>query len=218
MIEKFHCRLVKWRDIEYWSKDIVRKVVDSGYEPEIVIGLARGGLVPARLIADYLNIKDLYAVKTEHWGLTATPDGNAKLAQGLQVDISGRKVLVVDDITDTGQSLKLALEHIEAQKPSEARTATLLHITHSKYVPDYYSEVVPEDNWTWFIFPWNVYEDLRNLIQKTLYRRKSISEIKRSLMEQFDIDVSIRVIGEVMKDLHRRGAVKKVAGKWELVE
>ncbi len=218
MIEKFHCRLVSWRDIEWWSKDIVRKVMENGYEPEIVIGLARGGLVPARLIADYLNIKDLYAVKTEHWGVTATPDGKAKLAQGLQVDIKGKKVLVVDDITDTGQSLKLAVKHIKEQKPKEIKTATLLHITHSKYVPDYYSEEVPEENWTWFIFPWNVYEDMRNLIQKTLYRPKSMREVKESLMEQFDIDVSMRVVGEVLRDLARRGIVRKVDGKWELVK
>ena len=216
MIEKFHCRLVTWRDIEVWSKDIVKKVVKSGYEPEIVIGLARGGLVPARLIADYLNIKDLYAVKTEHWGLTATPDGKAKLAQGLQVSIEGKKVLVVDDITDTGQSIKLALEHVVNHTPKEAKTATLLHITHSKYVPDYYSEEVPEENWTWFIFPWNVYEDLRNLVQKTLYRKKSMREIKDSLLEQFDIDVSTRVISEVLHDLERRKVVKLTSGQWEL--
>ena len=216
MIEKFHCRLVKWKDIEYWSKDIVRKVRESGYDPEIVIGLARGGLVPARLIADYLNIKDLYAVKTEHWGVTATPDGKAKLAQGLQVSIKGKKVLVVDDITDTGQSLKLALEHVINHAPREAKTATLLHITHSKYVPHYYSEEVPEDNWTWFIFPWNVYEDMRNLIQKTLYRKKTMREIKKSMNEQFDINPSLRIIGEVLRDLEKRGKVKRSGIYWEL--
>ena len=216
MIEKFHCRMVSWKDIEHWSKDVVRKVRESGYEPDIVIGLSRGGLVPARLVSDYLNIKDLYAVKTEHWGLTATRDGKAKLAQGLQVDIEGKKVLIVDDITDTGQSLKLALEHIINHNPRETKTATLLHITHSKYVPDYYSEEVPEDNWTWFIFPWNVYEDLRNLVQKTLYRRRSTREIKDAMREQFDIDVNMRLISEVLKDLQRMDVVRKEGGKWEL--
>ncbi len=216
MAEKFKCKLVSWKDIEGWSKDIVRKVIESGYEPEIVIGLARGGLVPARLISDYLNIKDLYAVKTEHWGVTATPDGKAKLAQGLQVSIKGRKVLVVDDITDTGQSLKLALEHVINHAPKEAKTATLLHITHSKYIPDYYSEEVPEDNWTWFIFPWNIYEDLRNLIQKVMDKRMRMREIKDSLLTNFNIDVSLKVIGEVLRDLERRGMVRRVGFKWEL--
>ncbi len=218
MIEKFRCQLVKWKDIEFWSKDIVKKVVSSGYEPEIVIGLARGGLVPARLISDYLNIKDLYAVKTEHWGVTATPDGQAKLAQGLQVSIDGKRVLVIDDITDTGQSLRLAVEHIKGHNPSEIRSATLLHITHSKYVPDYYSQEVPEDQWTWFIFPWNVYEDLRNLIPKTLYRPKGVMEIKKSLKEQFEIDVKLRLISEILRDLEKRGTVKKRNKKWELIK
>ncbi len=218
MIEKFRCQLVSWKDIERWSMDIVKKVKKSGYDPEIVIGLARGGLVPARLIADYLNIKDLYAVKTEHWGLTATPDGKARLAQGLQVSIEGKKVLVVDDITDTGQSLKLAVDHINGHKPSEIKSATLLHITHSKYVPDYYSEEVPEDRWTWFIFPWNVYEDMRNLIPKTLYKRKTAREIKESLKDQFEIDVSMRIIWAVLKDLQERGRVRKRDTHWELIK
>ncbi len=218
MVEKFRCQLVSWKDIERWSKDIVYKVMISGYEPEIVIGLARGGLVPARLIADYLNIKDLYAVKTEHWGLTATPDGKARLAQGLQVSIEDKKVLVVDDITDTGQSLKLAVDHIREHKPSEIKSATLLHITHSKYVPDYFSEEVPEDKWTWFIFPWNVYEDMRNLIPKTLYKKRNKREIKNALKEQFEIDVPMKIISEVLEDLERRGIVKKASTKWELIK
>ncbi len=214
MIEKFRCQLVTWKDIENWSKEIVKKVSESGYEPEIVIGLARGGLVPARLIADYLNIKELYVVKTEHWGVTATPDGQAKLAQGLQVSIEGRRALVVDDITDTGQSLKLAVEHISSHRPEEIKSATLLHITHSKYVPDYYAAPVPEDKWTWFIFPWNVYEDLRNLIPKTLYVDRNMREIKDALKKQFQIDVKLPIISEVLKDLEKRGVVKRKNGHW----
>ncbi|AGB04067.1 putative phosphoribosyltransferase [Aciduliprofundum sp. MAR08-339] len=218
MVEKFRCQLVSWKDIERWSKDIVKRVLKSGYTPEIVIGLARGGLVPARLMADYLNIKELYAVKTEHWGLTATPDGKARLAQGLQISIEGKKVLVVDDITDTGQSLRLAVDHIATHNPEEIRSATLLHITHSKYVPDYYSEEVPEDRWTWFIFPWNVYEDMRNLIPKTLYEPKSVDEVKEALKEQFQINVKKSVIREVLRDLKNRGVVEKNDGYWELIK
>jgi len=217
MVEKFRCQLVSWDDIERWSKNIVRRVVESGYEPEIVIGLARGGLVPARLISDYLNIKDLYAVKTEHWGLTATPDGQAKLAQGLQVSIDGKRVLVVDDITDTGQSLKLAIDHIAEHNPEEIRSATLLHITHSKYEPDYYSEIVPEDQWTWFIFPWNVYEDMRNLIPKTLYEPRDTQGVVRAMKEQFQIDVNPSLVEEVLSDLEKRGIVRRNGELWELV-
>jgi len=148
--------------------------------------------------------------------VTATPDGKAKLAQGLQVDISGKRVLVVDDITDTGQSLKLAVDHIAKQKPKEIKSATLLHITHSKYVPHYYSEEVPEDNWTWFIFPWNVYEDLRNLVQKVMNGKMRMRDIKNALSENFEINVSTKILSEVLRDLERRGVVRRTGSKWVL--
>jgi len=131
----FRCMLVTWKNIEDWVSEVIKKIELDKYNPEVIIGLARGGLVPARLISDRMQIKDLYAVKTEHWGITATPDGQARITQTLPINISGKRVLVVDDITDTGQSLSLAVDHVKNMGPSELKSATLLHILHSKYTP-----------------------------------------------------------------------------------
>ncbi|HEU13225.1 MAG TPA: phosphoribosyltransferase, partial [Euryarchaeota archaeon] len=79
----FRCMLVSWRNIEDWVSTVIEKIESDGYKPEIIVGLARGGLVPARLISDRMQLKDLYAVKTEHWGITATPDGQARITQTL---------------------------------------------------------------------------------------------------------------------------------------
>lgn len=167
-MEGFRCMLVSWRNIDAWVYGVIKKMEKSNYKPDVIIGLSRGGLAPARIVSDYLQLKDLYAIKTEHWGITATPDGKAKITQGLPVNIENRKVLLVDDITDTGQSLSIAYEYVKSFKPMELKSATLLHITRSKFVPDFYAEEVPEEKWTWFIFPWNVYEDLTNIITKIL--------------------------------------------------
>ncbi|MGC8564864.1 MAG: phosphoribosyltransferase [Thermoplasmata archaeon] len=167
-MEGFRCMLVSWKHIESWVSQIMKKMEKKVYKPDVIIGLSRGGLVPARIISDYLQLKDLYAIKTEHWGITATPDGQARITQGLPINIEGKKVLLVDDITDTGQSLSVAFEYVKNFNPDELKTATLLHITRSKFIPDFYAEEVPEEKWTWFIFPWNVYEDLTTIIVKML--------------------------------------------------
>lgn len=199
---EFRCRIVSWNEIEKWCKVVAKKVKEDGYIPDVIIGLARGGLVPARLLSDYMHIKDLYAVKTEHWGITATADGEARLAQPLHVDIRGKKVLVVDDITDTGKSLRLALSHIFELGPSEVRSATLLHITHSSYEPNYYAETVPADNWTWFIFPWNLYEDLRNLTLRIIGERPlQIEDILEEMKKRFSIEVPREKLEEVLEEL-----------------
>jgi len=204
----FRCKLVTWNEIEKWVKMIVKKMKEDNFRPEIVIGLARGGLIPARLISDYLQVKDLYAVKTEHWGITASPDGTARITQKLPISVEGKRVLVVDDITDTGQSLSLAVDHINSYKPKELRSATLLHITHSKYVPHYFAEIVPEEKWTWFIFPWNVYEDLTTIVPKVLEEGpKSYDNILSDLEKYFYIKPTKKKLDETLNILIEKNVI-----------
>ena len=213
-MEKFRCRVVSWEQIELWTKSIVEKLRADKFEPDMIVALARGGLVPARLLSDYIHVKDLYSVKTEHWGITATRDGTAVLSQKLPIDVSGKNILVVDDITDTGQSLKLATEHILELKPEEVKTTTLLHITHSKFIPDYYASEVPHEEWTWFIFPWNVYEDLRHLITISFEGEMDVNAVQKRLKDNFGIDIPHVQIREALSDLEARGDIKNNGGQW----
>ncbi len=206
-IESFHCQLVSWRDIERWAIDVSKRVDE--YKPEIIIGLTRGGWIPARIMCDFLIEKNLCSIKTEHWGITARKDKKARLAQELNVNIRGKRVLVVDDITDTGMSMELALEHVKSKGPRAIKSATLLHIEGARVEPDYYSVFVPKDRWTWFIFPWNVNEDLYTLIPKALYEPKNIEGIIAALYEQFDIKPSKQRVATALKHLVDRGEVVK---------
>lgn len=213
-VESFRCRLVTYDQISNWTADVAKKIIECGCKPTVIIGLTRGGWVPARLLCDHLHVRKLYAVKTEHWGVTANQNGKALLTQELNVDIGKESVLVVDDITDTGESLTLALSHLTSQKPRELKSATLLHIAHSKIAPDFYSEAVPAERWTWFIFPWNLHEDLRTLLPKTLHQPKTGQEIKQAFKEQFQINVPYPLIRRTLDDLAAEGKIWMAGRKW----
>jgi hypoxanthine phosphoribosyltransferase len=213
-IESFKCRILTWGEIASWTEAVANDIEDDGYTPTVVVGLTSGGWIPARLICDHLKVKKLYAVKTEHWGITANNDGKALLTQELNTNISGERVLIVDDITDTGESLSLAVKHIAELDPSEIRSATLLHIAHSQIEPDYYEVEVPEDDWTWFIFPWNFHEDLRTLLPKILYEPKTVLGIRQGFKDQFQIDVSEEMIRRTLRILRASGKVQKKGAKW----
>jgi hypoxanthine phosphoribosyltransferase len=214
-VETFLCKIVSWDEISLWAKRVVQKIKAAEYKPDVVVALIRGGLVPARLICDHLHLKNLYAVKVEHWGITAQTDMKAKLIQGLDLDLTGKRVLVVDDITDTGESMRLATEHLEEKGPGQMRSATLLHIAHSKFEPDFYDILVPKDEWTWFIFPWNFHEDLRTLTTKTLSTCKDIGEVADALKLQFKIKVDNETVEGALLELKERGEVICKDGKWE---
>ena len=205
---EFRAHLVSWSDIEKWCSAIRTQVVEN-FSPEVIIGLSRGGLVPSRILSDSLWIKDLLSIKTEHWGITATKSGQAVLNDPGKLNLRGRKVLIVDDITDTGQSMKLAYDFVKGQEPADIKTATMLHITRSEFVPDFYGELVDQNQWTWFIFPWNVYEDLDNLLMKAMTKKLNLAGIKALLKEQYDLDIANGHLEKVLKDFVKSGKLRE---------
>ncbi|MGP6220728.1 phosphoribosyltransferase [Caldiplasma sukawensis] len=214
---KTRARLVEWNQIEKWCEKINSSIPENDL-PDTIIGLSRGGLVPARLISDYMQIKDLFSVKTEHWGLTATKDGKAKLKYGLNTSLEGKNVLIVDDITDTGESMRIAKDYISTLKPSKLRTATMLHIDHSAFIPDYFGEEVTKENWAWFIFPWNVYEDLVNLIGKLDPENMTSEDIAISLKNENDLKVSKEQIEKVLNQAVKQKKFSNKNGKYSQIK
>lgn len=211
---QFRAKLVSWSEIEMWCRNIGKQAIKSGFIPEAIIGLSRGGLVPARMLSDRMWIKDLYAVKTEHWGFTASRDGKAVLKKQGDPDIKGKRVLIVDDITDTGESMKLAYDYVKSLSPSEIRTSAMLHITRSNFKPDFYSEEVNEEKWAWFIFPWNVYEDLDNLIGRSMMVPSSSSEMEKLLVDDYGLSFQGIDLELVLKDLVEMRRLKMEKGKY----
>ncbi len=189
MVDLPRCRRATWAEADRWADRLAEQVRSAHAIPDTLVGLTRGGWVPARMLSDRLGVKRLVCVRAQHWGVTATPDGVATLSEGLSGPVAGEKVLIVDDITDTGESLRLALEHVRAAGPSRAETATFLHIPHSKIVPTYYAEEIPRDAWVWVVFPWNYWEDLVVLAQKAAEVGPGLDAIRATLRDRCGLDV-----------------------------
>ena len=214
--DSFECEVMDWGLFYDLSKEVAKKVNTSGYKPDLIIGLARGGWVLARVLCDLVGVKDLVSLKVEHWGVTATPDGKAKLKYPFDIDLTGKRVLVVDDITDTGESMHIAVDYIQSLKPSEIKTVALRHIAGSKFVPDYFAEEIA---WRWVIFPWNFIEDMSNIVPKILRSVGSdadVAHIKRKLKQLYKIDVPKERIKEILRILRRRGFINDEAKTTDL--
>jgi len=207
---EFKAYLVSWSEIEEWCSTLRDKIIGK-YEPDMIVALSRGGLVPGRIMSDMMWIKDLVAVKTEHWGITATRDGKATLKDPGMIDASEKKILIIDDITDTGQSMKLAYDYVKKQSPADVRSATMLHITRSAFRPDYYASEIDEKQWTWFIFPWNVYEDMGNLVTKVLTQEMEVSVIEKKLEESFGLELQSGFLVRILHDLAVANKVVEVS-------
>ena len=200
-VDNFKCRYYSWERIWKLSRKLSRKIRDSGFNPDMIIAIVRGGLVPSMNLSDFLGIKDILTLKIEHWGITATRDKKARLKYPLNADLTGRNVLLVDDLTDTGDSIILALEHLKTLNPDVIKTATLIHKSTSDFEPDFYAEKI--EKWIWVIFPWNFNEDTGNLIKKILKEKGNLDvrEIRVELKKNFGLNINEKNIREILNYL-----------------
>lgn len=201
MSEQFECEVMDWKLFQHLAEETAQKIMDSGYKPDFIVGLARGGWVLSRVLCDLLGVKDLVSLKVEHWGITATPDGTAQIKYPFEVDLTRRSVLIVDDITDTGQSMIVATDYVNTLNPLEVKSATLLHITGSEFTPDFYGNKI---DWRWIIFPWNYIEDMCNIIKNMEEKGSDTSEIKERLRSDYLIEVSDEEINKIRREIRRR--------------
>jgi uncharacterized protein len=191
------CRRVGWPEVDEWADRVAAAVRAAGAAPATIVGLTRGGWVPARLLSDRLGTKRLVSLRAQHWGVTATPDGEAKITEGLSGPVAGEHVLVVDDITDSGASLRLAVDAVRAAGAARVESAAFLHIAHSAYVPTYSAEEIPRDAWVWVVFPWNYWEDLAALAHRAQPRGRRRAEVRATLRTECGLDVSDADLAQV---------------------
>ena len=183
------CRRATWTEVDAWADRIAEAVRAARAVPQTIVALTRGGWVPGRLVCDRLGVQRLLSLRAQHWGVTATPSGQAELTDGLSGPVTAEKVLVVDDITDTGESLALAVEHVRTAGPSRVESAAFLHINHSKFVPTYFAEEIDRAAWVWVVFPWNYWEDLTTLAARAAEVAPGIDAVRRTLRERSGLDI-----------------------------
>lgn len=207
------CELVSWERASALAGMLANRVLDSGYAPDLVIAVARGGYVPARIVCDCMLLGELASIKVEHWGIAARRSGGARIAHPLPIGIGGRKVLVVDDVTDTGDTMAVILEYLHSLSPSEVKVGVLHHKTSSRFVPDYMAEVQTE--WRWIVYPWAVYEDLGGFISKILEEGAfSREQLEDALVERYRIRVEAELLVDVLSRLQKLGRIVAQGGTY----
>jgi len=191
-LPKIPIKLVSWEDIVSWSRGLARKIIESEWIPDVVVAVARGGYVPARLLCDFLGIENLLSIQSQHWTEAAKMAEKALIKFPYTVDLSGLKALLVDDIVDTGDTLLLAKQYIlENWRPRELRIAALQWISPvAKFKPDYYYIEVKE--WVWFQYPWTRVEDISQFIRRMFSEENirepvSIDTIKKKFVDIYGI-------------------------------
>jgi hypoxanthine phosphoribosyltransferase len=134
-------------------RELAQTITDDGYEPDIVLSIARGGVFVAGGLAYALDCKNIHLVNVEFYtGVGTTLDMPVMLAPVPNaIDFSDKRVLIADDVADTGRTLKLVRDFcIDAV--AEVRSAVIYEKPQSLVKCEY----VWKRTDRWINFPWSV--------------------------------------------------------------
>ncbi len=141
-----------WEGFGDASRELTKAIVDSGWMPDLIIAIARGGLVPAGAISYAMGVKA---------GVGETLDEPMLLPPLMDISaMNGKRVLVVDDVADSGKTLKMVMDMIAEHGLSldgehnvrvDARCAVIYEKPRSIIKPDYVWKVTDK----WINFPWS---------------------------------------------------------------
>src|SRR5215831_14888540 len=148
-----------WDEIYELMITLSEKVRASTFKPDVIVGVSRGGWPPARIMSDLLSNAHVANIRVEFYTDIGVRSKKPQITQPLTSDVQDRKVLVVDDVADTGLSLRAVMSHVRRKGATDARACTIYYKPHSVFVPDYYAK----ETSSWVIFPWERLETIRLL-------------------------------------------------------
>ncbi len=170
---------IPWSTAIRHCYELAVKVAESSYEPQVIIAVSRGGLIPARIVSDVLGVYELYAIRSTLYMHGRIIGGKPLISAHLPAElVEGKRVLVVDEVVDTGATMVSILGYLRKLNPLELRTAAIHYKSStSTYRPDYY--VVELKEWKWIYYPWSLVETMQDILAGN--RELSVEDVVKAL-------------------------------------
>ena len=144
--------VLTWERFGTASREMAQQIANSGFDAEVVLAIARGGMIPAGALTYALGKKLTDAINVEFYtDIAKTLPEPVLLAPMLDTDsIAGKRVLVVDDVVDSGRTLALVLKLLKGFG-ADVRSAVLYAKPTTVTEPDYIWHRTDK----WIVFPWS---------------------------------------------------------------
>jgi uncharacterized protein len=144
--------VMTWADLGTSTRALAEAVAADGYEPDMILSIARGGLLVGGALGYALSVKNVYTMNVEYY---TGVDERLEVPRILPpapdfVDLHDARILIADDVADTGHTLESVLEFC-AGKVGEVRVAVLFEKPHTVVPCDY----VWRRTDRWIDFPWS---------------------------------------------------------------
>jgi len=167
-----------WEDITNYLRELAQKIIQNRIKINVIVCIGRGGACPSRILSDFLNIPIFYNISVSYYNDIGEKNDSPLITQPLSVSLSGKHVLLCDDVSDSGNSFRIVKGYLEKQKCAAITTAAIYMKPWTSFIPNFYAKATE----AWIVFPWEQIETLDKLIQRHLKEGKPLEDITSELL------------------------------------
>jgi hypoxanthine phosphoribosyltransferase len=168
-----------WEDVQMLSEKVAEKIEKDGFNPDLIVAVSRGGFDPARILCDQLGINKLASLQIEYYSDVNKRKKKPKIIYPLNANVENSQVLVVDDVSDSGNSLKVAKDYVIEKGAAKVLVATLHVKPWTTFIPDYHAAKTD----AWIVYPWEPIESMMLIASKLERDGLDPNEINERLVE-----------------------------------
>lgn len=169
---------LSWSSCQILIESVAAKIKRSGFKSDLIVAVSRGGFIPARILCDQLSLKRLASLQIEYYQGVGERRDSPKIIYPLNAEVKGLRILLVDDVSDSGSSLRFVRDHILSLEALEAKTATIHVKPWTRFDPDYYAKNTD----AWIVYPWELLETVNSIARKLSLEGLKGEELKKRLI------------------------------------
>ncbi len=196
MGKDFSARIITLPEAYENAYKIARQITDHTQTFDVIIGISRGGLPPARMICDFLNVETLTSLQVRHYTGGGKSMDQLEVTDPVDIDLREKSVLIVDDVNDSGKTLRMAHDHISALGPSLIQTAVLHEKSNTTYNAKYTGSDLTE--WKWLIYQWALTEDLLEFLKNDEMLLADRESIIGHLKDKYGLKIDNELLKKVI--------------------
>jgi hypoxanthine phosphoribosyltransferase len=171
---------ISWTQLEKDTLKTVAEIKDIKFDK--IISISRGGLVVSRIVSDILSIQISHIVISSYIG-------NQKQGKPYICELPGgnfyqQNILIVDEVSDTGDTLKQAVPFVKNLSPKKIATFAPYIKSRTKFIPDYYSQKTDD----WIIFPYDIRETYENFMKEFGSKKEALFKMQEIGFQDWELE------------------------------
>lgn len=164
-----------WDQMNQLTFEVSRQIKKSDIKFDRIVTLAKGGWPMTRSLIDFTSIPEIASIGIKFYSGINQRLSEPSIYQDIPVSVENEKILLFDDVADTGESLIFTKKLLEEKGARLVKTATIFYKPHSKVVPDFFGEQTS----AWIVFPFEPFEMIKLIGKKWMDQGESLDEIKK---------------------------------------